>query len=141
MQDERLWLAPGVAANYGPCVDIWAPGASILSASNESDTATMYRSGTSQSVPFVAGAAALLLENQTGAQLWPGSGELSACQAHRACLGWLQHCLGTSQSMPFVAGAAALLLQDQTGARLCPVSGEASGCQHHMGHAMYCCST
>ena len=64
--DQRLWLAPGVAANYGSCVDLWAPGTNILSASNESDTATMLRSGTSQAVPFVAGAAALYLQNATG---------------------------------------------------------------------------
>ena len=63
--DQRLWLAPGVAANYGSCVDIWGPGTSILSASNESDTATKLRSGTSQAVPFVAGAAALYLQNTT----------------------------------------------------------------------------
>ncbi len=58
-----MWLA-------GPrCVDMWAPGADIMSASHLSDVATEYRSGTSQAVPFVAGAAALYLENVTGAAL------------------------------------------------------------------------
>ena len=59
-----MWLA-GVAR----CVDMWAPGADIMSASHLSDVATEYRSGTSQAVPFVAGAAALYLENVTGKQL------------------------------------------------------------------------
>ena len=45
---------------------MWAPGADIISASHASDAATEYRSGTSQAVPFVAGAAALYLENATG---------------------------------------------------------------------------
>ncbi|KAK9787630.1 hypothetical protein WJX73_007720 [Symbiochloris irregularis] len=63
--DARLWISPGVASNYGPCVKLWAPGAHILSASNESDTATQRRSGTSQAVPFVAGGIALYLENAT----------------------------------------------------------------------------
>lgn len=48
------------------CVHMWAPGADIMSASHLSDVATEYRSGTSQAVPFVAGAAALYLENVTG---------------------------------------------------------------------------
>jgi hypothetical protein len=46
---------------------MWAPGADIISASHAGDTATEFRSGTSQAVPFVAGAVALYLENNTGA--------------------------------------------------------------------------
>ena len=49
--------------------DIWAPGSDILSASHRSDRATEYRSGTSQAVPFVAGAAVLFLQNSSGAAL------------------------------------------------------------------------
>ena len=60
--DTRLWLEAGVASNYGSCVDIWAPGAEILSAAAGGDAATAFRSGTSQAAPFVAGALALLLE-------------------------------------------------------------------------------
>ncbi len=66
-EDARLWISPGVGSNYGKCVDVWAPGSDILSASHRSDRATEYRSGTSQAVPFVAGTAALFLQNSTGA--------------------------------------------------------------------------
>ena len=67
-EDARLWISPGVGSNYGRCVDVWAPGSAILSASHRSDRATEFRSGTSQAVPFVAGTAALYLQNSSGAQ-------------------------------------------------------------------------
>jgi len=46
---------------YGTCVDIWAPGSSVLSVSHLSDTGTATLSGTSMACPHVSGAAALLL--------------------------------------------------------------------------------
>ena len=52
-------------SNYGPCVDIWAPGVSILSTRLRGGTTTM--SGTSMASPHAGGVAALYLSSHTGA--------------------------------------------------------------------------
>jgi subtilisin family serine protease len=59
-------------SNYGSCLDIFAPGARIVSAGTVSDTAVVSMSGTSMAAPHVAGAAALVLgalPQQTPAQV------------------------------------------------------------------------
>jgi len=54
-------------ANYGTCVDIFAPGNSITSAWYTSDVATNSISGTSMASPHVAGVAALYLQSNGSA--------------------------------------------------------------------------
>jgi subtilisin family serine protease len=54
-------------ANYGSCVDWFAPGVSIRSAYNTGNTATATMTGTSMATPHTTGAAALYLEQYPGA--------------------------------------------------------------------------
>merc|ERR1719499_135665 len=49
-------------SNFGPCIDMLAPGSSITAADYRSDTGLSVKSGTSMASPHVAGGAALILE-------------------------------------------------------------------------------
>jgi aqualysin 1 len=52
-------------SNYGPCVDIWAPGYSILSTKMGGGTTT--KSGTSMAAPHVGGGGALFVSSHASA--------------------------------------------------------------------------
>ena len=65
-------------ANYGTCVDIFAPGVDITSAWYTSNTATNTISGTSMASPHVAGVAAQYLQINPGASPAAVAGALTS---------------------------------------------------------------
>jgi subtilisin family serine protease len=72
------------SSNYGACVDVWAPGASVLSTRMGGGTTTM--SGTSMAAPHVGGGAALYLSSHTSASPSEAEGALTSGVASLATL-------------------------------------------------------
>lgn len=75
--------ARAASSNYGPCVDVFAPGTGILSAwippaGSTATNTTATKSGTSMAAPHVAGVAALYLETHRGAMPATVAGKITS---------------------------------------------------------------
>jgi subtilisin family serine protease len=53
--------------NYGACIDVFAPGSSVMSSTFDNDNSFGTKSGTSMAAPHVAGVASLILQQAPGA--------------------------------------------------------------------------
>lgn len=60
--DSRALISPGHMANYGSCVDLFAPGNNITAGWIGGSTATLATNGTSNSAPLVTGTIAQYLQ-------------------------------------------------------------------------------
>lgn len=85
--DHRWYQDTSHGSNWGSCVDIFAPGEAITTASSGGDDATGTETGTSLAAPFVAGVAALYLQRNPGASPSAVATELT----NRATSGRLQN--------------------------------------------------
>lgn len=96
-------------SNYGPCLDLFAPGVDIVSAGRSSDSATETLSGTSMAAPHVAGAAAAYLQSNPTA---------TPAQVRTALTGTAS----VNRVVPGLSGSPNLLLQAVAGLVPTPTS-------------------
>jgi subtilisin family serine protease len=82
-------------SNYGPCVDLFAPGDRIVSDINTGDSATATYSGTSMATPHVVGAVALYLQGAPAAT----PAQVSSALLDHSVLGLLTGLLGSANRL------------------------------------------
>ncbi|MGY1740991.1 MULTISPECIES: S8 family peptidase [unclassified Blastococcus] len=89
-------------SNYGTCVDLYAPGVSVLSDWYTSPSATNTISGTSMASPHVAGAAAVYLQSHPAAR----PSEVAAAITASATPGVVKRGVSTTPNRLLFAGPA-----------------------------------
>lgn len=99
-------------SNYGSCVDIFAPGVSVESASWDSTTASGFYTGTSASSPHVAGVVARLLESDPSATV----AEVTALLRSSATHGVVEDARSPFPDMLYVEGGSACTITGTVGA-------------------------
>ncbi|MEZ4400008.1 MAG: S8 family serine peptidase [Kofleriaceae bacterium] len=121
------------SSRFGACVDVFAPGVAVTTASATSDTATSVRTGTSFAAPYVAGALAQYYADKPGytpaAMACEAFG--SGCQSPGAATAGVISNVGAGSPNKLLWSPGQPAGSPPTITRLsCPVPGSAGGSQY-----------
>jgi subtilisin family serine protease len=86
-------------SNFGKCLDLFAPGTTITSASNADDTGFAIREGTSMAAPHVAGLAAMYRSTFP----WKTPDQITGDVVDNSTAGVLGNLQGSPDKLAFVA--------------------------------------
>lgn len=114
-------------SNYGSCVDIYAPGASVTGAGIASDQATIAMSGTSMASPHVAGFAAVVFGTLSAAGDSVTPRQVATALVNESSSGYISSVSPGSPNKLLFIGSSRCSLASQAGVRCIASSNPTEG--------------